>query len=79
MESLQSSIPGESARPGSSAPDCAVHLRWALLLQDKLRQLQQQRETEEALYKQSLAENNELRKDLRAHDPGHKLLRPPDQ
>jgi len=54
--------------------DCAVHMRWALLLQDTLRQVQRQREAEETLCRQQLAENKKLRQHLREREPHHPLL-----
>lgn len=72
VENMQSSSLGDNARLRS---DCAVHMRWALLLQDTLRQVQKQRETEETLCKQHLAENKKLRQHLLEREPDHPLQR----
>lgn len=62
---------------GGNTHNCTVHMRWALCLQDQLKQAQATVEAESSACQQLLVENARLRATLSLHSPNHALLQLP--
>ena len=58
----------------SQPADAHMQMRWALLLQDQVRQVQQHVQREQADCSRLHATNGKLRKELEAAQPDHPLL-----
>mmetsp|Transcript_370 Transcript_370/g.661 ORF Transcript_370/g.661 Transcript_370/m.661 type:complete len:242 (+) Transcript_370:42-767(+) len=73
-QQLEATAQGVISEPNGPGNDCAVHMRWALLLQEHLRAVNLQRNQEEQLCRSLFEQNKKMRSELAVRTPSHPLV-----